>query len=61
MAYVLNKVHEIIKDQLQANLDAAQHGTVESWEKYQFLVSWISGCEYVLEAVNEAERKLGIG
>lgn len=60
MGYVLNKVHEIVKSQLQANAEAARCGTVESWEKYQNLVGWIAGAEYVLEAVDEAERKLGI-
>jgi hypothetical protein len=38
-----------------------KRGTIESWDKYQFLVGFPAGADYVLDAVEESERKLGIG
>jgi hypothetical protein len=60
MAYLLDRVHDIIKSQYEANAEATRHGDVQTWDQYRHLVGWLAGAEYVLEAVAEAERKSGL-
>jgi hypothetical protein len=58
---VSDRVRQIVKDQYEANAEAARRGTVADCSTYKHLVGWLDGADYVLEAIAEAERKLGIG
>jgi len=61
MGYLLKGVHAIVDGELNANLEAAQDGSIEDWAAYRHLCAWIADARYVLEAVAKAERKAGLG
>jgi hypothetical protein len=60
VGYLLKAVQSIVGDQVNTNSEAARRGVVEDWLAYKDLVGWLDGADYILQAIEEAERRAGL-
>jgi hypothetical protein len=60
VGYLLKAVQSIVGDQVNTNSEAARRGVVEDWLAYKYFVGWLDGADYILQAIEEAERRAGL-